>query len=1137
MSPHFHPTPARWLVLAAIVALLVGALPLSAQAAPTAQASNPWSDIAEGDIVVAGPRWIVPQQYRTLTLDVPALQALLASAPQEFTPAGQDSQVILALPLPEGGFGRFRIVGSPIMAPELAAQFPEITTYAGQGIDDPTATTRFDWTPHGFHAIIFGLSGTVYIDPFSRNDTTHYISYYARDFVPSADKEFIEILPDAKESDALKKELAALVELGAFPPTGPQLRTYRLAVAATGEYTAFHGGTVPLGLAAIVTSVNRVDGVYEREVAVRMVLIANNNLIVYTNAGTDPYTNGDGFAMLGQNQSNLDAVIGNANYDIGHVFSTGGGGVAGLGVVCVTGQKARGVTGSSAPVGDPFDIDYVAHEMGHQFAGNHSFNGNAGSCSGGNRNGPTAYEPGSGSTIMAYAGICGAQNLQPNSDDYFHGINLDEITAFTSAGSGSSCDVVTNTGNSAPTVNAGAGGFTIPAQTPFSLTGSATDPNGDALTYNWEEFDLGAAGAPNNPLAPPFFRSWPSTISPTRTFPRLSDLVNNTTVIGEVLPNVTRALNFRLTARDNRSGGGGVNSASIAFNVTTAAGPFQVTAPNTAVSWTGTTQQTVTWNVANTTASPVSCANVGILLSTDGGLTYPTTLLASTPNDGSQSIVVPSVNTTTARVRVGCTSNVFFDISNVNFTIVPGSAPDFTLDVTPDAQSVCAPANAAYTIDLGSLAGFSSPVTMSASGVPAGATSSIVPNPLTPPGAATLTIGNTGSAAPGSHTLTVNGTGSSTNHSDTAVLNLATQAPGLPLLTSPAIGATNVALQPTLVWSAATQGDTYDVQVATDSTFTQVAATASGLTTTSYAVPAALNGGTTYFWHVRANNACGTGRWSAVFRFTTTGTSATCPAGTSAQVLYSTNFETGAAGWTHSGTGDTWALSTAQAHSGTTSWRAIDSATVSDQRLVSPAVALPTGENPLSLTFWNYQSIEANGSAACYDGAILEVSTNGGSTWTQVPNGDLLTDPYNGPVNASFGNPLAGLNAWCGDPQGWLNSIANLTGYAGQSINLRFRLGSDNSESREGWYVDDVVVQSCQTTCYWPDVNCSCGAGSTTIDVLDVTAAASAWYGFQSTGAYVIAADVNCRAPGGCDGSNDILDIQAVASMWGTACQ
>ena len=675
------------LTLVVVLLTLAGSLWKSAHAEqPSAPSGTEiWVDVPKTSFLPRGERLIVPDRYRTLALNEPALQALLATAPLESDQSARSSPVILELPLPDGTFGRFQIVESPIMAPKLAAEFPSIKTYAGQGLDDQTATVRFDWTPQGFHAMILSAGGSVFIDPYSRNDTTHYISYYRADYRRPGGTGFTEY-PPLDPGGRMQQEIARLIANRPAAASGAQLRTYRLANAATGEYTAFHGGTVPLAMAAIVTTINRVDGIYETEVAIRLILVANNSSIVYTNAATDPYTNYDAFALLTQNQANLDAVIGDLNYDIGHVFSTGGGGLAALGVPCQTGLKAQGETGSSNPVGDPFDVDYVAHEIGHQFGGNHTFNGNGGAC-GGNRNASTAYEPGSGSTIMAYAGICGAQDLQPNSDPFFHTVSFDEIGAYITSGAGSACPAVTNTGNNPPVPNVGTGGFTIPANTPFALTGSATDADADPLTYLWEEFDLGTAGAPGNSTNPPFFRSWPESTSPTRTFPRLSNLVNNTLPIGEVLPNITRSLNFRLTARDNRIGGGGVDYLLLTFNVTTAAGPFQVTAPNTAVSWAGFSTQTITWNVANTTDAPVSCANVDISLSTDGGLTYPTIIVLGTPNDGAQAVPVPNIPTTTARIKVACSNNVFFDISDVSFTINNAAAPS---EAYADPAMACA---------------------------------------------------------------------------------------------------------------------------------------------------------------------------------------------------------------------------------------------------------------------------------------------------------------------------------------------------------------------------------------------------------------------------------------------------------------
>jgi Metallo-peptidase family M12 len=621
-----------------------------------------------------GGAWEVPlpARFRALEVDVKALESLLDQAPAERSAAAEMTPVFLALPYPDGTDRLFRIEASPILEPELAARFPEIRTFVAQGVDDPTATARLSLTSLGFHVMVLSTSGTVFVNPYRRWDARYVLSSWKGDARPSG-----EPFRCGVREESLGHGADGALDLRLDPSViaaaaGSQLRTYRLALAGTGEYTAAVCAPNPAGVAcglnAMAVSMNRVNGIYEREVAIRMVMVANNNLVVYTNGAGDPYSNGNGVTMLGQNQSNLNSVIGSANYDIGHVFSTGGGGVANLAVPC-TSSKARGVTGQSNPVGDGFDVDYVAHEMGHQFGAGHTFNGTTGNCGGGNRSASSAYEPGSGTTIMAYAGICGAEDLQPHSDDTFHTRSFDQIVAFSTGGTGSSCAVLTATGNSAPTVNAGAA-FTVPRQTPFTLTGSASDPNGDALTYMWEEFDLGSAAPPNTDTAAarPIFRSFVPLAVPSRTFPRLSDILGNVATLGESMSNRSRTMTFRLTARDNRAGGGGVNYASTTVRVVTTAGPFAVTQPNTPLTWAGGSSQTVTWNVAATTASPVSCANVAIAVSTDGGATF-NTLVASTPNDGTQAVTVPATPTAQARIRVSCVGNVFFDISNADFTI------------------------------------------------------------------------------------------------------------------------------------------------------------------------------------------------------------------------------------------------------------------------------------------------------------------------------------------------------------------------------------------------------------------------------------------------------------------------------------
>ena len=677
MPPAFsHPIAFRKAIVLCLL-LIISILEARAQQRPAPLLFV--EDAAARQAASGAPLAAALRHSRPLTLDIVALRTALATAPLEVSAgvAKAAAPLVLALPLPDGSSGRFQVVESPVMESGLAAQFPTIKTYSGVGLDDPTATVRFDVTPHGFHAqVLSATGGTAYIDPVRATDQRHYLSFYRCDMAAGP---MTCAVSTPSVANATWRNLG-----GAGPAlrlTGSTLRTYRLAVAATGEYTATQGGTVALGQAAIVTAVNRVVGVFEKELAVRLVLVNNNSSLVYTDANSDPYTNNNPSSLLTENQTNMDAVIGSANYDIGHVFTTGGGGLAGLGVVCSSTRKAQGETGLSNPVGDAFYIDFVCHEMGHQLGGRHTFNSVSSNC-GGNRSTGTAYELGSGSTIMAYAGICSPDNIQNNSDAYFQVVSYEEILTSLAT---TSCAATAATGNSPPAVTLPASGKVLPMSTPFRLTALGTDADGDALTYCWEQYDLGPSGGPTATQVagetPPLFRSFSPSASPTRYFPRLSNLLANTTNIGERLPTVTRNLNFRVTVRDQHNGTqgvvGGLNSSPVlALSTTSAAGPFLVTAPNTAVTWAGGSVQTVTWNVAGTTANGVNCATVNLRLSTDGGLSYPTVLLANTVNNGSGTVTVPSVATTTARIMVEAADNYFFDISDANFTISAATACD-----------------------------------------------------------------------------------------------------------------------------------------------------------------------------------------------------------------------------------------------------------------------------------------------------------------------------------------------------------------------------------------------------------------------------------------------------------------------------
>ncbi|OSZ80035.1 hypothetical protein CAP36_01860 [Chitinophagaceae bacterium IBVUCB2] len=818
-----------------------------------------------------GQRVIVPEKFRTSGLDVQQMKTFLWSLPSEASLLSNRNQApVLELPMPNGTMAKFRVWESSIQEPGLAVKFPEIRTFAGQGIDDPYATIRFDYNPYfGFSAQINSPNGRIIIDPYARRDVNNYVSYYMRDYKGRTE------FSCSTENIPVNQNVVP----DAGPCRGTQLRTYRLAFAITGEFAqAVGGGLAGPTHAALVTGVNRLTQVYEDELAIRLVLIADNNLIEYLNPATDPWANNGSIAELnaitGIINTALAGVGGSSAYDIGHLGCTASNaGVAGLGVVC-SGSKGRGLTGGVNPVGDPYYIDYVAHEMGHQFNAPHSFNSNTCASPGG------SYEPGSGTTIMAYAGICSAtENIQPNSDAIFHAISYDAIINFITSGGGAGCGTVSATGNTLPVITSiGTNNVSIPINTPFTLTGAATDADGDAITYNWEGWDVGAAGSwPSAATSTtrPLFRTRVSKTSGSRTFPDIRVIAANypgtgaPSVLdglrGEVLPQVARAMKFRLTVRDNRAGGGGVVSSgegcqdATTFQVNAVGStPFAVTTPNGGEVYDAGTSQTITWNNAGTTAAPFNVANVRITLSVDGGLTYPHELTASTANDGSESLNLPVIPaTTSARIRIEALGNIFFDISNTNFTINAATS-GFTFNSPAPVVSACpAPGPMQTTLTATYVGGFNTNITLTSSVTP---TTPVVPaiafgtNPLTT-GSTSTTVSITNAAALSAGTYTVTVTGTAGAVVQTRAITFTINPGAGPAITTPPSNQTVCAGDNTSFTVVSPTATSYQWQVSTLAvpTFTNIG----GATTATLNLPGVTAGMSGNQYRVIASTQCG----------------------------------------------------------------------------------------------------------------------------------------------------------------------------------------------------------------------------------------------------------------------------------------
>lgn len=662
-------TPGRRLYLGTAIA----ALSLCAQE-PANQAM--WAEVeskpgATRDAAAPGPRVHLVNEWR--------FDAALRAAPMEFSRAPISSHI--SLPMPDGTYQTFSVEESPIMQPGLASRYPMIRSYALRGVDDPTIRGRLDRNPRNLNALLLTREGGIEIHPEPGAGHPRYLSHRGAEAGDTIECGVHET-PEAAASFARWKQSAvraAGTSVGERAiASGSTLRTYRLAVATTGEYYAGRGGNDVDVLSSINAVMNAVNAIYESEVSIRFILIGNNDDLFFTDPDTDGYSNTVPCTMRGENVTVTNATIDEDDYDIGHVFGTSPGGGCAAGSVACGANKANGASGlnvGAAPDQTSFGgFKLVSHEIGHQMSAAHSWSGVDGNCSADQFAAGSSYEPLGGTTIMAYSGTCGVDNIQNTAvDPYFHTHSHEQIVSFSTLGGGNACAAQINTGNAVPVVNAGPD-YTIPQDTPFTLTGSANDADDASLTYAWEQYD--AAGAQISPLTDqgnnPLFRSFPPDNTPSRTFPQISDILNDTTTIGELLPTTNRTMNFRLTARDNRAAGGGVDSDNMV--VTVSGDPFRITSPNGGEVLNAGCQVPVTWQVGGGAVA----ANVDLLYSNNGGQNF-SPLFPGAGNDGSQEVSISCAATNQGRVRANAVGNIFFDISDANFS-VQANAPTVVVD-------------------------------------------------------------------------------------------------------------------------------------------------------------------------------------------------------------------------------------------------------------------------------------------------------------------------------------------------------------------------------------------------------------------------------------------------------------------------
>lgn len=845
-----------------------------------------WQEITNESIAVPenAVREFEPDAYFSYQLDYEGIRTQLAGAPAQF---GKNPYTII-LPQADGTFETFAVAEYRLVSEALWAKYPLIRSYEGYALSDPAKKLRITVSPD------WGLKGTIrrsdkgmeYMERAVKGHDTYYMVYDHRAFPEKyktpgfITQDMIEAPNQIREAGtprATTTTVPGVTERGLDLCTPVKVKIFRFACAATGEFSQDHGGTTPSVLAAMINYVAQLNAIYETDLDIRLILIDNVESILFLDPATDPYTGTTVGEWMSQNPAAMIQTIGFDTYDIGHVFARyqGGNAIGVAGGNCCTDFKGRGCSSANLPYGAYF-LSIIGQEIGHQWTGGHTWTYCGDPAQGGLGPGDApgvACEPGSGSTIMSYAGACGGgMNVQSTSDLYYHVCSIVEIRNFVENGLGTTCGSEVEVNNCAPVVTIPyRNGMFLPKSTPFELNGSAVDPDGDPLTFCWEQADTGPLVPPGQPQGnTPLFRTYPPTTATNRVFPRMQSIAQNQNPPFELLPSYTRDLTFCLTARDNRPGGGGVGIDTVEFKVTANAGPFRVTYPNSSnITWRVGEYQDVTWSVANTDVAPVSCQIVNIRMSKDGGLTYPITLATGVPNNGKACVLVPNELGVANRIRVDAADNVFFDISNNSFKIEAATTPGYGICVGDVTQQACLPNNFALTIGSSAWAGFSDQVTYSVAGLPAGAVANFSANPA-PAGDDVVLNMDFNNTAEGAYDIQVFSLAGSI--ADTAVFNVKVVSNDFSTfaLEAPANGSTVTQL-PILRWTPVDDANRYEVQISKSPTFGAgtLVLDRNDILVDSLIGAANLQKATVYYWRVQAANECGNSGWQGPFAFIT----------------------------------------------------------------------------------------------------------------------------------------------------------------------------------------------------------------------------------------------------------------------------